>query len=267
MVGAMNNPLEAGLHRGVADEAETRKREPGQHRDPSPIFARREDGGGDERGGEREMRDPRLAEFGAGQDGGDHARIGRGGPVVRHRRRLQREPQKRGDQHDEARREGEAPQLRRERAPEILRRVKLEEGARAEHQHRRHEMDEAAEGKGGHTAAQALPPPKGRSKERPSFDGLWWGRAGVGGRAEPRSQKPRWPAAIPPASRGSSPARRAEHANDFGMARPLTLTRPVWTGHKGGGNAPPLTSSSRPWRRPSSARLPRRRRSGRGTRP
>ena len=65
---------------------------------------------------------------------------------------------KRGDKRNEARRQREPPQARRERAPQILRRVKREEGARAEDQHRRHEMGETAEGEEGQGRPDALQP-------------------------------------------------------------------------------------------------------------
>ena len=166
------------------------------------------------------MRDPRLAEFGVCQDGGDHARIGGGAPVVRHRRRLQREPESCGRERNEARREREAPQLRRERAPEILGRVKREECARAEDQHRRHEMGEAAESEEGHPS-----PP-----------------AGEGG-AKRRMRGPRRKARDEALAARDPPPRPSP-------ARPA----------RGEGSATRLTSSSRPSRRPSSARVLRRRR-------
>ena len=82
VVGAMGEAFEARLHDCVADERETGEQEPRQDHEARPGAAGRKQRRAREGGGQEQMDDPRPPKGCVGQDGGDRAGIGRGGPVV-----------------------------------------------------------------------------------------------------------------------------------------------------------------------------------------
>ena len=102
VVAAVQKAFDAGLHRGVADEAEARQQRPRRDGGRRPSIARTEEHDGDERGRQNEMREPGAAELGLGEDGADRSRIECGARVAGHRGRFERKPHDRGRERDDA---------------------------------------------------------------------------------------------------------------------------------------------------------------------
>ena len=155
VVGAVEETLSPGLHRGVADQAEACEQRSRHERHRPPSSARTEQNDGDQRRRQNEMRRPDMAEGGAAEHRADECGIESGAPVVGHRGGLELKPRDRGQQRNEARDEREAAHSRRERNPQSLRGIGPEIGAHAERQHHGHEMGEAAKGERGHARAAA----------------------------------------------------------------------------------------------------------------
>ena len=180
----MQDAFGAGLHRGVADKAEARQQRPRCDGGRRPSIAWTEDDDGDERGRQNEMREPRTAERGLGEDGADRSRIDGGARVVGHRGRFEREPHDRGRERDDAGGERQAPDGGRKLALEPLRRIEREIGARAKRQHRGQEMGEAAKRESGHARA-----PSALRDERVTSSCRPWSRPSWR-RPSPRPRRP-----------------------------------------------------------------------------
>jgi hypothetical protein len=123
VVHAMQGTFSAGLHRGVADEADARKQRRRREGCPSPSAARAEDDDSDERSGHDKMRRPNAAEGGVGEHGANLIGIDGGAPVVGHRGGLESQPCNRGDEREEAGDEYDSAHERRQRQRQPFRRI------------------------------------------------------------------------------------------------------------------------------------------------
>ena len=117
VVGAMQDAFRAGLHRGVADEAEGREQRPRREGRRPPSRARTEQNDSHKRGRQNEMRRPRMTELGVAQHRPDHAQVEGGAPVAGHRGGFKLKPCDRSQKRDDTGDQREATRRRRQREP------------------------------------------------------------------------------------------------------------------------------------------------------